>query len=47
MKRYTDPELDIVCFETDDVTNFGGGEGPDVPSEELSGAAKNWFTPKW
>ena len=26
MKRYTDPEMEIVCFEIDDVTNFDDGD---------------------
>ena len=47
MKRYTDPELEIVSFETSDVTNFGEGEGPDIPSTDLSEPTKNWFAPKW
>ncbi len=24
MKKYTEPELEIVSFEVEDVTNFGG-----------------------
>ena len=24
MKKYSEPELEIVSFETDDSTNFGG-----------------------
>lgn len=26
MKRYTDPEMEIVCFEIDDVTNWDDGD---------------------
>lgn len=47
MKKYSDPEIKVVCFETADMTNFSGGEGPDVPGDELSTNAKGWFFPQW
>ncbi len=39
MKKYTEPELEIVSFDIADVTNSDGGFGDnDMPFEMFSGA---------
>ena len=48
MKHYIDPELEVVCFETEDNTNYGSGEGPDFPGDDLSQNNKGFnFLPGW
>ncbi|MBQ4447180.1 MAG: hypothetical protein IKH31_01595 [Clostridia bacterium] len=38
MKRYMDPEMEVVSFEIEDVTNFGGGEGGEISEGEIFGS---------
>lgn len=38
MKRYMDPEMEIVSFEIEDVTNFGGGEGGEISEAQIFGS---------
>lgn len=46
MKRYCDPEIEVVCFDAADVTNFGDGDNPDFPADDLSNTSKSYF-PQW
>lgn len=45
MKRYTDPEMEVVSFEIKDVTNndpkFGDGDNP-VSDPGFFGDSINW-----
>ena len=38
MKRYMDPEMEIVSFEIEDVTNFGGGVGGEISEAQIFGS---------
>ncbi len=46
MKRYTDPELEIVSFEITDVTNSDDGEEigdeTEVSYEDIPSNSINW-----
>jgi hypothetical protein len=35
MKKYSDPEIDLICFDIDEATNFGGGDN-EQPIEDFS-----------
>lgn len=45
MKLYSEPELEIVCFEAADVTNFDEGEDPGFNGDDLSKVNPGWYIP--
>ena len=44
MKRYTDPEVEVVSFEIADATNFGnkGDNEGSVPDDFFGNVQINW-----